>query len=241
MNKKPHIDKAIKQGLKVIIKNPIILALIIINSVLACIYYYFFPEPEYFRLYDILFRLVSFFLMFIIIKMVYDSVIKGNISISNSIGLVVKRSIFLVIGFILYFLITTGPLFIPFAGIVWVIPGMFFLVKLHFFSYAILLDNKKIIDSFKKSWQIVTGNWWEIFVLVILLPFIVVIPFIILKLLNIPIPIYLISFIGGILLMGWLPSSATIVYIQLTKHTSERSEQSIAGETKFSPNKKIKK
>ncbi|MBZ1348613.1 MAG: hypothetical protein KYQ20_02565, partial [Candidatus Nealsonbacteria bacterium] len=48
---KLQVIQSIKQGLEIIIKNPVILAPIVINAVLTCIFIYFFvytPKLDYF-------------------------------------------------------------------------------------------------------------------------------------------------------------------------------------------------
>ena len=217
---KLQIDQSIKQGLKVIIKNPIILALTIIYAVSWCIYSYLFIyapglieiAPEHFRLYTILFTLVPIFFASVIIKMVYDAVIKNNVSVSDAINLSLRKFVFIFIATILYLLIGGIGL------IVLIIPGIFLMTKLFFFDCAILLDNKGIISSFEKSWQITKGNWWEVFGFQLIF----LIPIIILSLTASAIApnsvqIALVLDFVWLLLWSWLISAFTIAYIQLTQ------------------------
>lgn len=216
----------IKQGLRVIIKNPTILWTVILYAILNSIFIYFFiyapgliftPEemslfPEHLIWYLILSSLISLFLLLIIIKMVYDAVVNNSVSFSEAISLSVRKFIFALIVFILYYLVVT------FGFIALIIPGIFLIVKFAFVAYFILLSNEKIIDSFRKSWQITKGNWWEVFGLNLMF----IIPVVILSIIAniiaiISVPIALVLDFVSLLLSGWFLSVFTIAYIQLTK------------------------
>ena len=213
---KLQIISTIKQGLNVIIKNPIILVSIIIYAIVWCISINILFRPElleHFRwnINSILLQGILIFLALIIYKMIYDAV-KGNVSISKSINLSIRKIIFVFIAHILFYII------IGLGYIVLIIPGIFLAIKLWFFDYAILLDNKSIISSFEKSWQITEGNWWRVFGLcLIFLISTMVLVWIAIHVVPISITMILsIIFVTG-LLQGWFLSTFTITYIQLTK------------------------
>ncbi len=153
------VFKSINQGFSIIIKNKIILAFSIFYAVIFCLYNYIFSyTPEVlkvseasFNLDIFLFSVVLIFLALILTKLSYDA-IKGNISISEAIKLSLKKFIFVIIASIIYLIIGTIGL------ILLVIPGIFLLNKFIFVTYPILLNNGKIIDSFKESWSITKGN-----------------------------------------------------------------------------------
>jgi hypothetical protein len=232
---KIQVMKAIEQGVEVVIKNSIILKVIIVNAILNCIFSYLFlyapglagprpgPEayppqlPEHFWLYTILVTLISWFLTLIITKMVYDAT-KSNVLFSEAVSLSARRFIFVFIATILYSLIVI-------VGIIaLIIPGVFLSIKFAFITYFILLNNEKIIDSFKKSWQITEGNWWEVFGLLLIF----MIPIMILSMIAsgvalISIPITLAIDFAAVLLSGWLVSTLTIAYIQLTEEGNKEA------------------
>jgi len=43
-----------------------------------------------------------------------------------------------------------------------ILPGIYIMFKLIFFTYFIILENKGIRDSFKRSWAITKGSLWKI-------------------------------------------------------------------------------
>lgn len=156
----------INKGVETIIKNPIILIPIIINTILACFFYYFFvytsaalQNIKNLQFATIFFALISMFLGLIASKLIYDVIKNNEASLSQAILLSLKRFPFVFIGGILYFLI------FGIGFIALIIPGIFLFIKFLFYSYLILLNNEKIINSFKRSWQITKGNWWKIFIL----------------------------------------------------------------------------
>jgi hypothetical protein len=214
---KLQIIPTIKQGLEVIIKNPTILAVILFYAFLQSVIIYFFvyapeTELEYFGLYILISSVISFFLSSIIIIMIYDVVKNNRVSLSEAINLLIRRFIFILIGCILYYIVVILGL------IALIIPGIFFFIKFGFINYLILLDNERIINSFKKSWQITQGNWWRIFGLFLIF----FIPAMILSgiasvIIVHAVQIALIFDFISLLLMGWGMSVFTIVYIHLTK------------------------
>lgn len=146
------VFKSINQGFSIIIKNKIILAF----SIFYAVIFSYTPEvlkvsEASFNLDIFLFLVVLIFLALILTKLSYDA-IKGNISISEAIKLSLKKFIFVIIASIIYLIIGTIGL------ILLVIPGIFLLNKFIFVTYPILLNNGKIIDSFKESWSITKGN-----------------------------------------------------------------------------------
>ena len=146
------VFKSINQGFSIIIKNKIILAF----SIFYAVIFSYTPEvlkvsEASFNLDIFLFSVVLIFLALILTKLSYDA-IKGNISISEAIKLSLKKFIFVIIASIIYLIIGTIGL------ILLVIPGIFLLNKFIFVTYPILLNNGKIIDSFKESWSITKGN-----------------------------------------------------------------------------------
>jgi|SRR5579884_2614799 len=47
--------------------------------------------------------------------------------------------------------------------IVFVLPGIFLLVRLLFIPQAVVLERKSIFGAFDRSWQLVSGSWWRVF------------------------------------------------------------------------------
>ncbi len=176
--------------------------------------------PEHFALalYAILFVFISLFLFLMVCKMVYDAV-KGNVSISEAVNLSLRKFVFIFIATILYSLIGIIGL------IALIVPGIFLLNKFAFYNYAILLDNTKIIDSFEKSWRIVTGNWWGVFwIHLIFLILIMILSTIASIIAPASVQVALFLDFTSILLSGWLMSVFTIAYIQLTKQETTETQ-----------------
>lgn len=229
---KIQIKQAIKQGLEVIIKNPAIAAVVIVYGILACIYFYFLfyapklaavPEqalfPENFWLYTILSTLVSLFLACVICKMVYDAV-KSRVSLSEAVSVSARKFILVLIASIVFALIAGVGLFAL------IIPGIFLGVKFIFITYAILLDDEGVANSFKKSWQITGGNWWKIFGLYLILGAPMMILFSIASGIAVAsVQTALVIDFIAMLIGGWLIAAFTIAYIQLTSEQQKEREE----------------
>ena len=110
---------------------------------------------------------ITFFVIFfalIVISMIFSAAIISKIgatargesmSIGSALGRGLKVFIPILIASILYMLaITVGSILL-------IIPGIILMLSLIFYSYAIVLDKRGIIESLKESHKLVWGNWWR--------------------------------------------------------------------------------
>jgi hypothetical protein len=75
-------------------------------------------------------------------------------------------------------LIITGILYAIAVGIgtiLLIIPGIFIYVAFGLFAPAIVAEDKGIFESFGRSWELVKGNWWRVFLILIVVFLIVAI------------------------------------------------------------------
>lgn len=222
---KIKIQEALKEGFKILRKNPIIFVPAVIIAILG-LGLNLTPTPYLengdttsamnyllavlsFLLLSILISLINLFLTSIIIRMVYDAT-QGEASLSKGVKIAVKKYPYLLISSILCILIS-------FVGLIaLVIPGIFLSIKLLYFDRAILIDNEGITNSLKKSWRITKGDWWTTFALSM---FFIIIPlglYLLLDMLQSPVSLTL-NFIITLLLTPWGISSLTLAYLQLTR------------------------
>jgi Membrane domain of glycerophosphoryl diester phosphodiesterase len=47
--------------------------------------------------------------------------------------------------------------------ILFIIPGIYFSVRLSFAFYAIIIENLSATNALNRSWQLVKGHWWQVF------------------------------------------------------------------------------
>ena len=181
----------------------------------------------------ILLLLINLFLHGMVIKMSYDAT-KGETSLSGSVKFVARKYGTLLLASIIFVIVVfLGPyivaviisipllilrelkfpaMFIPFIG--FGIPAVFLVIKLLFYGYAILLDGNSAIDSLKKSWNITKGNWWRIFVIVLVFGIVEGIPIRLSDMLPVSVSAIL-AFFVTLFITPWLYSSLTFAYIQL--------------------------
>lgn len=105
---------------------------------------------------------VAFYLDMVTIRVVADVILAGDTRLKDAALFTLKK-------FPVVIAAATLVLFIVFPASILLIPGVYIGIRLMFFSYAILIDNEGVIDSLKKSWSIVKGNWWRTFVLLVIL------------------------------------------------------------------------
>jgi len=70
--------------------------------------------------------------------------------------------LFFVVGIIAYIILEKLEFFI------FLIIETFFVTKIIFFQYAIIIDNKKASESFKKSYEVTENHWWDTFALILI-------------------------------------------------------------------------
>lgn len=63
-----------------------------------------------------------------------------------------------------------------FVGLMIIIPGLYVLYRLIFSSYATVIDNSSVADSFNSSWKLTEGRWWLIFRSNLLISFVFFVP-----------------------------------------------------------------
>ncbi|MFH7918276.1 MAG: hypothetical protein QW631_03135 [Candidatus Aenigmatarchaeota archaeon] len=171
---------AIENGFALLKKKPIIffIALIISFSVFLFDYSFFgrFPYTFYGRgnrfaelmietslLNEFLFVFILFLLQIFVSSLLIKIAYEKRVDISKAIKFVFGKYLILLVSTILFGLIVGAGL------ILLIIPGIFLLIKLLFYQYAIIIENKGIITSLERSWEITNGNWLRIFALFIFL------------------------------------------------------------------------
>jgi uncharacterized membrane protein len=60
-------------------------------------------------------------------------------------------------------------LIVIFGFLLFIIPGIIFLIRFRFYNYLIVDKNSKIVESLEKSWEITKGNTWNLFLFYLLL------------------------------------------------------------------------
>ncbi|MBU5678917.1 MAG: hypothetical protein KQA36_03475 [Candidatus Aenigmarchaeota archaeon] len=171
---------AIENGFALLKKKPIIffIALIISFSVFLFDYSFFgrFPYTFYGRgnrfaelmietslLNEFLFVFILFLLQIFVSSLLIKIAYEKRVDISKAIKFVFGKYLILLVSTILFGLIVGAGLLLL------IIPGIFLLIKLLFYQYAIIIENKGIITSLERSWEITNGNWLRIFALFIFL------------------------------------------------------------------------
>lgn len=220
---KIKILEALKNGIGIPIKNPIIFVPAVIGAILA-LTIHLIPEPSTYSisslmaylsavlLWTLVFIAIFIFLNNMIIRMVYDATQK-KLSLSNAFKTAAIKYPYVFLSTVLYSIIVgVGSIFL-------IVPGIFFAIALFYYECAILIDNKGIIDSLKYSWDIIKNNWW----LTLALLLIFYVPYLILLgacdlvgLFIRPLSI-LLEFLVNICYSSWLTSTFTIAYLQLTR------------------------
>ena len=164
--------------------------------------------------------IISIIIYYAIAKATFENLNKREGSVSDAIVSVLKKIIPIFIAGIIYFIVVI-------IGIIaLIIPGIFLAIAFFFYSHSILLNNKGIFTSFEESYNIVKGNWWQVFTLYLIL---IIISVLIGLLFGspgffFPTPSVLMVvsyFVAGIAMVVY-----TIIYFQLTKR-GEKIEEGV--------------
>lgn len=62
-------------------------------------------------------------------------------------------------------------LFVMLGFIFFIIPGIIIAIYLQFVIFAIVFENKKGMDAIRRSWEMVKGNWWMVFLVLLVVGF----------------------------------------------------------------------
>jgi hypothetical protein len=160
------IIKTLSAGFSVVKKNPVLILPPLIGNLIFVLYRVFFeayPSTVHSTLIAFLSSTVSVFTYAITIHAGYDAVRKRKISFGKSFDVVLGKLIPIALATLLMVAISLA------GFILLIIPGIFLVVKLFFYEFAILLDNMGVKSSLKKSWHITKGNWWNIFAFLLLM------------------------------------------------------------------------
>jgi len=223
---KLKILKALEQGFNVMEKRPVILIPAVIVALLSAYIYYvaemfmtsFLLIDETFvgfsslassiALIFIISELIGIFLYGMIIKIAADS--KKRISLGRTAKFVAGKYLRLLVAHIVF-----GAL-ILIGYIAFIVPGIFLTIKLMFYQYSIIIDNKSVTDSLKKSWNVTKKNWWRVFALMLIISIISAALNQIAYLFSLKIGAVVLFFVT-LFVTAWSISSMTMAYMQLAK------------------------
>lgn len=68
-----------------------------------------------------------------------------------------------------------------FVGLMIIIPGLYLFSHLIFPSYATVIDNSSVLESFNRSWELTEGRWWLVFRSNLLISFVFFVPAVLLS------------------------------------------------------------
>jgi len=226
---KLKIFQAVGSGFSISHKNPSMFIVSAIYSAILSTFMFFTiafyqpgEEPDYmyaltgilslgeYLLFASIIGIASILFYSVLSKMAFDS-IDGKPELSEAVALSVNKLIPLFVMYILYFLI------VMFGSILLIIPGIFLSIKLFYSQYFILFENKSVIESFRSSWQIIKGNWWRTFALILIWGIIHSVTSFVPYLPRTPETI--IYFVIYLLMIPWSASSSVQAYIQLKGKT----------------------
>lgn len=172
--------------------------------------------PGQYWLFFLLTILISGFAGLVIAKMAYDS-IAGKPAINDAVSLAARKFLPYIAVSILYSLI------VGVGTVLLILPGIFFGVKLVFCSYFILFDDKGVFSSLAASWQMLKGNWWRVFVLLLIWGIIVIVPT--MFFVYLPRAAETVAyFVFYLLLTPWIMASTTAAYLHLRGSGEEEVE-----------------
>jgi membrane-anchored glycerophosphoryl diester phosphodiesterase (GDPDase) len=100
----------------------------------------------------------------------YQYLNRNRVSIGQAMQHASGKITQLVLGFILIVIIL-----IP-GFILLIIPGIYLSIRLSFVLYAIVINNCSATEGISRSWQLVKGRWWSVFLASIVITFVLFFP-----------------------------------------------------------------
>ncbi|MEM7827004.1 MAG: hypothetical protein QXQ40_02145 [Candidatus Aenigmatarchaeota archaeon] len=220
-----NIIKALEDGYDTLCKKSAILYLagVIAFMNISSVYFInnFFPMKDitegnmlsYFIPFVTIFLIICLIEMFLtgmIIKIASEP--GKKVSLDKTADFIAKKYLKLVIGSILYYILIIS------GFILFLIPGIFLMIKLMFYQYAIIIHNKRVLNSFETSWNITKRNWWQIFaftLIVLLVSLVFYFISVLASVISSEIE-YILMFFITLFIVSWSASSFTMAYKQLT-------------------------
>lgn len=209
------IIKTVSTGFSVVKKNPILIVPPLIGNLIFILpqLMQIYPTTGVSVLIAILANIVGIFTYAITICAGYDAVRRKKISLGKSFETVLNKFVPVILATLLMVTLTIG------GFVLLVIPGVFLLVKLFFYEFAILIDNAGVKDSLKKSWRITKGSWWNIFALLLLMgvTYISLAVFDVTVSFLLPMASVVLSPVLFSLITAWYTVSLVVAYMQLRR------------------------
>jgi hypothetical protein len=154
---KLNVSELLQEGWELLFKCPVVLIPIGINTICFMLQMHY-PSVSSF----ILTMLLNFFLYFLATQYVYEGIL-GNPSWRSAFHFMRPKWPAL-------FIAVLGWLFITMLGIfALIIPGIWIMVRLGMCDYAVIFDQKNVMDSYKESWRLTDGSFWRVFIILFVL------------------------------------------------------------------------
>ncbi len=136
------------------------IAFSLINSAIMYLDIFFQYEkisPIYGHLFSIVSQIIGFMMLISIVYSINKSVHNENISFNQAIKISCKKILPLILlGILSLIVIIVGMILL-------VIPGIFCMISLAFSNFFVIVEENSVVNSMKKSFRLVSGNWWYTF------------------------------------------------------------------------------
>ncbi len=207
---KLSLPKAINEGLMVVMRNPLIYFSLVIGVTLDRGLTLYAPSvnPALGFFILIISFLVNALFNYTAVRMSNDFLVKREVSFMDSFMFVLWRLHLIIVLLFIYLL---GSLL---GAIVLILPGIYIMIRWNFAPYAFIIDGLRVGESFSRSWDIVKGNWWKVFFLIIFFLAADFIPFFLFESNN-PINFSLSSLVMAFI-SAWSVASTVSAYRQLS-------------------------
>jgi len=218
------VGRSIADSLAVFREHPVVLVPIMVAAAISTAFYHYLSSLELWAepslQYYILVYLAIPYVVCVLIRMVHDAT-RGQVSLAQAVKVPASKYLFFIVATILY------GMAVGLGALALIIPGVFLGIKLCYYGVAIVIEDAGIIDSLKRSWQIVRGNWWRTFAL--FLRFILPILLLNLVAVLVPAPGGQIIYFAGSLGMYWFYVVLAIAFVQLTGGVSDSGNAGMVG------------
>lgn len=115
-----------------------------------------------------IFLIVMFFLFGFVLHRVYCIINKKDEPIIHSLFVALKKLPYLIIAYFIYVIVVSAGL------LVFIIPGIGFLILLSMYFPLIVVEDKGPISAFKRSWDLTTKAWWHTFFVFLILTTVII-------------------------------------------------------------------
>ncbi len=205
--------KALKEGVKTIYTHPLIPIILLTYTIIGQTILYVLQIMQMNQIIIILISItINIYIASLVIKTIADIQRKKPIHLTENMKYTAKK-LPTILGALLLTIIAMIAGFIAL-----ILPGIYITVRLIYSNYAVIIEDKEVIPGLERSWNIVKGDWWQVFfmVLIVYLTYSLFATYTALTIYQYSLIHHITALLISVIVTVWMFTTLTHSYLQLT-------------------------